>query len=87
MNFLHYDFQLSANDIVEVILDKQANARLLDDINFARYKRGQRHNFYGGLVKQSPVRLSPPHAGHWNLVIDIGGYAGTVKASVRVISG
>lgn len=87
MNFLHYDFYLNANDIVEVTLDKQANARLLDDINFSHFKNGQRHTFYGGLVKRSPARLQPPHAGHWHLAIDLGGYRGTVNASVRVING
>lgn len=87
MNFLHYDFTLESDDIVEVTLDKQANVRLLDDINFSQYKRGQKHSYYGGLAKQSPVRLKPPTPGHWNLVIDLGGYAGTVRASARIIKG
>src|SRR4029077_10607388 len=29
MNYLHYEFDLSANDAVEVTLDRQANVRLL----------------------------------------------------------
>lgn len=87
MKFLHYDFHLNSNDVVEVTLDKQANVQLVDDINFSSYKRGQRFRYYGGLAKQSPVRISPPHAGHWNLVIDLGGYAGSVNASVKVING
>jgi hypothetical protein len=85
MDFLHYDLQLESGDVVEVTLDKQANVRLLDEINFSYYRRGERHTYYGGLAKVSPVRLSPPYAGHWHLVIDLGGYAGTVKASVRTI--
>ena len=87
MNFLHYDLNLSSNDVVEVNLDKQANVRLLNDINFSRYKSGQQHTYYGGLAKVNPVRISAPHSGHWNLVIDLGGYAGTVRASVRTIRG
>jgi len=87
MNFLHYDFQLGSGDIVEVTLDKQANVRLLDDTNFSLYKRGKRHSYYGGLAKGSPVRLRAPHAGHWHVVIDLGGYAGRVQASVRTIRG
>lgn len=87
MKFLHYDFQLDSSDVVEVTLDKQANVQLMDDSNFSNYKRGQRFSYYGGLAKQSPIRLSPPHSGHWNLVIDLGGYAGTVNASVRTIKG
>lgn len=87
MNFLHYDLQLGFNDTVEVTLDKQVNVRLLDDINFSKYKRGERHKYYGGLAKESPARLNAPHPGHWNLVIDLGGYAGNVRASVRTIKG
>ena len=85
MNFLHYEFDLSANDVVEVTLDKQANVRLLDNTNFSLYKKGKRHRYHGGLAKTSPVRMSAPYAGHWHVVIDLGGYAGTVRASARVM--
>ena len=85
MNFLHYDLHLKSNDVVEVTLDKQANVRLLDSSNFASYKRGARHKYHGGLVKNSPFQIAAPHAGHWYLVIDLGGYAGRVNASVRVL--
>ena len=85
MNFLHYDLQLSSNQVVEVTLDKAANVRLLDETNYAKYKRGERHQYYGGYAKKSPVHLKPPRAGKWHLVIDLGGYAGTVHASVRTI--
>lgn len=85
MNFLHYDLQLNNDDVVEVTLDKQANVRLLDDLNFGQYKRGQRHSYFGGLAKVSPVKLRPPHGGRWHLVVDLGGHSGTVKASVRII--
>jgi hypothetical protein len=33
------------------------------------------------------VRLSAPHPGHWHLVIDLGGHAGSVRASIRTIRG
>ena len=85
MNFLHYDLQLASNEVVEVTLDKQANVLLLDDINFRLYVTGQRYTYFGGLAKTSQVRLRPPYAGHWHVVIDLGGYAGTVSASVRTI--
>ena len=85
MNFLHSEFTLGPDDDVEVTLDKQANVRLMDDANFARYKRGENHTYHGGLATSSPTRLSPPHHGHWNVVIDLGGYGGTVRSSVRVL--
>jgi hypothetical protein len=84
MNYLHYEFDLSPDDVVEVTLDKQANVRLLDTANFSLYRSGKQHHYYGGLAKESPVKLSPPHAGHWHVVIDLGGFAGTVRAGARV---
>ena len=87
MNFLHYEFDLAANDAVEVTLDKQANVRLLDYANFLLYKSGKRHRYHGGLAKTSPITIEAPHAGQWHVVIDLGGYAGTVRASARVLQG
>ena len=87
MNFLHYEVDLGPNDGVEVTLDQQANVRLLDASNFFAYQRGDAHTYYGGLAKVSPVHLRPPHSGHWHVVIDLGGYSGTVRASVRVVKG
>ena len=85
MNFLHYELRLSSSNTIEVTLDKQANIRLMDDVNFREFKRGQQHHFYGGRALKSPVHLRAPHSGKWNLVIDLGGYAGQVRASVRTI--
>lgn len=87
MNYLHYEFSLNSNDVVEVTLDKQANVRLLDDSNYQKYRSGQQHKYYGGSATKSPVHLKPPHGGHWHVVIDLGGYAGVVNASVNIIRG
>jgi hypothetical protein len=69
-----------------VTLDNKANVRLLDDANFSRYQRGEQHRYHGGYAQVSPVRLKPPHAGHWHVVIDFGGLAGKVRASVAVVA-
>lgn len=87
MNFLHYDLQLGPGESVEVTLDRQANVRLLDDLNFAKYRRGGQHTYYGGRARVSPVHLRPPVPGHWHLVIDLGGYPGRVRASVQTVRG
>ena len=85
MNFLHYDFNITLDEIIEVTLDEKANVRLLDDANYANYKAGREHKYYGGRAKKSVVQLHPPRPGHWHVVIDLGGYSGTVSAAVRVI--
>jgi len=87
MNYLHYDLSLDSDDIVVVTLDKQANVRLLNDINFSNYQRGERHTYYGGRAIRSPIKIPAPSAGHWHLVVDLGGAAGTVQASVSTVKG
>jgi hypothetical protein len=86
VNYLHFPITASAGDTVVVSLDSQANVRLLDSINYSRYRRGERHEFYGGLAKVSPFRLRVPRTGEWHVAIDLGGYRGTVRAGVQLIS-
>jgi hypothetical protein len=89
MKFLHYEWSvLTPQDTLEIGLDAQANVQLLTDDNYYRFKNGQKyqhHEGVAGLAKQSPVFLSPPHTGHWHLVVDLGGYTGSVNVSVRIV--
>lgn len=88
MNFSYYDFgHLERGRIVEVQLSAAANVRLMDSTNYSNYKNGRRHRYYGGYVTRSPYRITVPNSGHWYLTIDLGGYAGKVKHSARVLSG
>jgi hypothetical protein len=86
VNFLHKEFDLSTGDVVEVTLDNSANVQLLDPSNYQTYRDGRQYHYYGGYVTTSPFQITPPHAGHWHLVVDLGGNAGKVRASVRVLS-
>jgi len=86
MKYLHNEFDLKQGDHVEVTLDKQANVMLLDSSNYQNYRQGRRYKYYGGLAKQSPITLQPPHPGHWHVVVDLGGHAGAVRASIQKIT-
>jgi hypothetical protein len=86
MRFLQYEFNADAGDVIVVELDHAANVRLLDGPNFSRYRRGQSHRCVGGYAQRSPVRLPVPHSGHWYVTIDLGGYAGHVRASASLVS-
>jgi hypothetical protein len=85
MNFLQTDLWMGPDDEVQVDLDAQANVLLLDDSNFSLYRQGRPFSYYGGWTTRSPVRLSPPHQGRWNVVIDLGRRAGHVKATIRLL--
>lgn len=85
MNFLHSEVDAGPREVVRVTLDKQANVKMMDDNNFRRYRNGQSYDYYGVLAKASPLDLRPPHQGRWHVVVDLGGYGGTVGASVAVV--
>ena len=86
MNFIHSDLgQLAPGAVAIVTLGTAANVRLLDDANFRSYQAGRPHRgYYMGFYRQSPVRMPVPSAGHWHVVVDLGGHAGTIRAGVRV---
>ena len=85
-NYLHYPLDLAKGQTVEVTLDNKANVRLLDEANFSYYKQGHQHRYIGGYAQKSPVRITAPRPGKWNLVVDLGGYPGIVRASVKVLN-
>lgn len=87
MNYLHYEFDLGPDDVVEVTLDARANVLLLDAENFRRYQDGKHCEYHGGYAKVSPVEIPAPTSGHWHLVVDLGGYPGSVSASARILQG
>ena len=85
MKFLHSKARIGPDNCFVVALSSQANVMLLDDCNFRNYRAGRRFEYQGGLVKRSPVRLSPPRLDNWHVVVDLGGYAGSVRANIEVI--
>jgi hypothetical protein len=88
LSFLQFDLgSRQRGEIVEITLTSGANVRLMNSSDFSNYKNGQRHQFFGGLAKQSPIRLPIPSSGHWYIVVDMQGLRGSTKASVRTLPG
>ncbi|MFZ4856093.1 MAG: DUF1883 domain-containing protein [Desulfuromonadaceae bacterium] len=88
MQFIHNDLgHRKRGEIVEITLTSGANVRLMDNSNFSDYKNGRRHNYIGGLAKQSPLRLQIPNSGYWHVAVDMQGLQGSTRASVRVLPG
>ena len=83
MKYLHYEVNAGPNDTIVVHLDRQANVRIMDSHNFAKYRAGRSFQYRGGRAVKSPVCLNPPQRGHWHVVIDMGGARGSVRASVE----
>jgi len=86
MNFLHSEVNTGPGDVVEVSLQgNAANVMLMDAINFQNYRDGRQFTYHGGHFTRSPAVVRPPHPGQWFVVVDLGGAAGRVSASVRVV--
>lgn len=86
MNFLHKDLGfLDGEEIVEVTLDSAANVKLMDSSNLSSYRGGRRHEYFGGQITRTPFRIAVPRSGHWHVAVDLGGYAGSVRAGIRVL--
>ena len=87
MNYLNQEFDAGPDDLVEITLDGQANVMLLDPINYEHYRKREPFKYYGGLAKHTPMRMVPPHPGRWHVVVDLGGFAGTVRAGMLLQRG
>jgi hypothetical protein len=88
MNFLHYDVWTQPGDIIQVSLTgNAANVLMMDQANFESYRSGRQFQYYGGYFTQSPAMIRAPGAGRWKVVVDLGGRAGQVRASVQVVRG
>ncbi len=87
MNHLNYEFDASEGDVAEVTLDRAANVLLMDPASYDDYNHGRSFRYYGGYATKSPVSLAVPKKGPWHVVVDLGGDAGQVRASTRLLSG
>lgn len=85
MEHLYKQLSLDSEDTVEVSIDHQANVMLMDWSNYSSYQAGRDFRYFGGNFTRSPCRITPPHSGTWYLVIDLGGAAGHIRHSFRVI--
>lgn len=88
VNFLDYDISAEKGDIIQVTLYGTAsNVLLLSEENFQNYRSGRDYTYFGGYYTRSPAVLTAPASGRWHVVVDLGGRAGQVTASVRVFRG
>jgi len=86
VQFLHYQVKAGPTNIIQVTLDTQANVRLMDTLNYSKYRMKKSYDFVGGPVLKSPVDFRPTQKGDWHVVVDLEGFGGTVKASVMVLN-
>lgn len=84
MQYLHWEVHAGPQNVIRVTLGAAANVVLLDDHNYAAFRRGGSYKYHGGYYRRTPVCLSPPRTGRWHVVVHLGGYGGRVRADVKV---
>lgn len=85
MKFIHAREYLTVGQCIQVECDTKCNVQLMDDNNFQAYKHGQDYRYIGGFFTHFPAILAPPHAGYWNVTLDLGGGSATIKYSITVL--
>ena len=85
MKYLHFELTLAQNEIIQATIQQQSYLRIMDNENYANYRRGDQYRYHGGVATGSPAVIKPPMAGQWHLVIDLGGAEGEVTATVHII--
>jgi hypothetical protein len=84
-DFIHAREHLHEGDVVVVDCDHQCNVRLMDDSDFASFRRGGRHRYYGGFYERLPARIRVPSTGFWNTTLDLGGGSATMRYSINYL--
>jgi hypothetical protein len=85
VNFLHYSVEAGPGYVIQVNLTGSANVRLLDPLNFAKYKLGKSYAATAGPETTTLVKFVPPFKGRWHIIVDLEGQGGGVRASVDVL--
>ena len=85
IKFTKYDVgHLQRGSTVVVTLTSGANIRLMDSSNLNAFRAGRQHQYWGGLVDQSPYRIGVPRDGTWYVTIDVVGLRNGTRSSVAV---
>ena len=76
---------LNNGQSVQVDCDTQCNVMVMNDHNYNQYRSGRNTTYYGGFYDRFPAIIPAPHAGYWNVIIDLGGGSANIKYSISVI--
>ena len=85
MQFLHQREYLNQGDVVVVNCSHRCNIRLMSDSDFASYRQGGSHHYFGGHYDRLPARIAVPQDGYWNITLDLGGGRASIRHSIGIL--
>jgi hypothetical protein len=70
MNYFHEDLgERHQGEAVVVSVPRTGFIRLLDQDNYRLFRIGKRHQYNGGPITDSGLRVRIPARGHWHVVV------------------
>jgi hypothetical protein len=85
-DYIHREGYYHTGDVVELTTDTECNLKLIDDSNYARYRRFESYNCYKLEVTTSPARLTVPSTDNWHIVVDVDmGHKANINYTLNVI--
>ena len=87
MNYLHYQVNAGPTKIIKVALSDSANVRLLDTLNYYKYRLGKAYKSSNEHTDKTACTFKPPHKGEWHVIVDLAGQGSEVRAFVEVVDG
>ena len=82
---LGFQMTTGPNLVVEVTLNKSANAYLVNAQGYQNYLNGNEFAYHGGYSTNSPYRIRIPSSNHWYLIVDNGDEPfGDITSSAKV---
>ncbi len=85
MSYLHYKMRAGPDKLIHVKLSAKANVRLLDTLNYFKYRAGRPYQSSAEAAQDSVVNLQPPHLAEWHLIVDLKGQGSEVRAFVKLL--
>jgi hypothetical protein len=85
MGYLHYKVITGENKEIRVALSNRANVRLLDTLNYYKYRAGRPYQSVTEFSEGTRLQIKPPHKGEWHVVVDLKGQGEEVRAFVEVV--
>lgn len=85
MNYLDYRMDAGPNTVIQVKIEGKACVRLLDLLNYYKYRAGKPYISAFFYEDTSLAQLSPPYRGEWHIIVDLGGKQGEIRAVVDVL--
>lgn len=85
MQHIHAREQLESGTTVRVDCDHQCNVMVMDDTNYAQYRRGRQFRYHGGFFNRLPALIGIPHGGFWNVVLDLGSGRAQIQYNISYL--